>query len=111
MVLTGRAALLALVGAGVVGLLVAGGVTAWQALVAVNAVLLLVLVLDAVSASTPRSLVLVRSGDRKVRLGQVANVQLAVTNTGPAAVARLPARRVGAHCPRHDRRSDRQGGA
>ena len=83
MVLTGRAALLALVGAGVVGLLVAGGVTAWQALVAVNAVLLLVLVLDAVSASTPRSLVLVRSGDRKVRLGQVANVQLAVTNSGP----------------------------
>ena len=82
MVLTGRAALLALVGAGVVGLLVAGGVTPWQALVAVNAVLLLVLVLDAVSASTPRNLVLARSGDRKVRLGQVANVQLAVTNTG-----------------------------
>ena len=82
MVLTGRAALLALVGAGVVGLLVAGGVTPWLALVAVNAVLLLVLVTDAVSASTPRNLVLVRSGDRKVRLGQVANVQLAVTNTG-----------------------------
>ena len=82
MVLTGRAALLALVGAGGVGLLVAGGVIPWQALVVVNAVLLIVLVVDAVSASTPRCLTLVRSGDRKVRLGQVANVQLAVTNTG-----------------------------
>ena len=55
MVLTGRAALLALVGAGVVGLLVAGGVIPWQALVVVNAVLLLVLVVDAVRAPTPRA--------------------------------------------------------
>ena len=82
MVLTGRAAVLALVGAGVVGLLVAGGVIPWLALVAVNAVLLGLLVIDAVRAPRPRDLMLVRSGDRRVRLGQVAHVQLAVTNTG-----------------------------
>ena len=82
MVLTGRAALLALVGAGVVGLLVAGGSTAWVALLAVNAALLVILVLDAVRATSPRDLALARSGDRKVRLGQVAHVGLEVTNTG-----------------------------
>lgn len=82
MVLTGRAGVLALVGAGVVGLLVAGGTAPWQALLVVNAVVALVLVVDAVRATTPRALALVRSGDRKVRLGQVAHVQLAVTNTG-----------------------------
>jgi uncharacterized protein (DUF58 family) len=82
MVLTGRAAVLALVGAGVVGLLVAGGVPAWTALLWVNLVLLVALVADAALAPTPRALDLTRSGDRKVRLGQVAHVQLAVTNTG-----------------------------
>ena len=82
MVLTGRAALLALVGAGVVGLLVAGGSTAWVALLSVNAALLGILVVDAVRATSPRNLALTRSGDRKVRLGQVAHVGLEVTNTG-----------------------------
>ncbi len=82
MVLTGRAGLLALVGAGVVGLLVAGGASPWLALVATNVVLVLLIVVDAVRATRPRALALVRSGERKVRLGQVAHVQLAVTNTG-----------------------------
>lgn len=82
MVLTGRAAVLALVGAGVVGLLVAGGVIPWLALVAVNLIVGLLLVIDAVRAPRPRDVTLVRSGDRRVRLGQVAHVQLAVTNTG-----------------------------
>ena len=82
MVLTGRAAVLALVGAGVIGLLVAGGVTALAALVGVNLVLLLVLVVDAILAARPQDLSLRRTGDRKVRLGQVAHVQLSVTNTG-----------------------------
>ena len=88
MVLTGRAALLALVGAGVVGLLVAGGSTAWVALLAVNAALLVILVLDAVRATSPRDLALARSGDRKVRLGQVAHVGLEVTNTGAVPASR-----------------------
>ncbi len=82
MVLTGRAAVLALVGAGVIGLLVAGGVTALAALVGVNLVLLVVLVVDAILAARPQDLSLRRTGDRKVRLGQVAHVQLSVTNTG-----------------------------
>ena len=82
MVLTGRAAVLALVGAGVVGLLVAGGMAPWQALLAVNVGLLLILITDAVRATRPGDLALVRSGDRKVRLGQEAHVELAVTNTG-----------------------------
>ncbi len=82
MVLTGRVALLALIGAGAVGLLVAGGIPAMVALVAVNAVLGLAVVLDALRAARPRDLALVRSGDRRVRLGEQARVQLAVTNTG-----------------------------
>jgi uncharacterized protein (DUF58 family) len=57
-------------------------VTAGAALLVVNSVLLVVLVTDATLATTPRALALSRSGDRKVRLGQVAHVQLAVTNTG-----------------------------
>ncbi len=82
MVLTGRAAVLALVGAGMVGLLVAAGVSPWQALVAVNVIIGLLLIVDALRAPRPRDLTLARSGDRKVRLGQVAHVELAVTNTG-----------------------------
>ena len=82
MVLTGRAAVLALVGAGVVGLLVAGGMAPWLALLVVNVGLLLILITDAVRATRPGDLVLVRSGDRKVRLGQEAHVELAVTNAG-----------------------------
>ncbi len=82
MVLTGRAAVLALVGAGVVGLLVAGGGTPLTALVGVNLVVLVVLVADAVLAARPHDLVLQRTGDRKVRLGQQAHVLLSVTNTG-----------------------------
>ncbi len=83
MVLTGRAALLALLGAGFVGLLVAAGLAPAVALLLVNLGVLLVVGVDAVLAATPRQLALARSGDRKVRLGEVAHVQLAVTNTGP----------------------------
>jgi len=82
MVLTGRAAVLALVGAGVIGLLVAGGRTPLAALVGVNLLLLIVIIVDAILAARPQDLSLRRTGDRKVRLGQVAHVQLSVTNTG-----------------------------
>ena len=82
MVLTGRAAVLALVGAGLVGLLVAAGWTAWVALLAVNVALVTVLLLDAARAAPCQDLALTRTGDRKVRLGEVAHVRLAVTNTG-----------------------------
>ncbi len=82
MVLTGRAAVLALVGAGLVGVLVAGGVVAWQALLLVNSGIGAALVVDAVRAAACQDLVLARSGDRRVRLGEVAHVHLAVTNAG-----------------------------
>lgn len=82
MVLTGRAAVLALVGAGLVGLLVAAGWAAWVALVVVNVVLGVVLLLDAGLAAPCQDLALTRTGDRRVRLGEVAHVRLAVTNTG-----------------------------
>ncbi|MGB7979576.1 MAG: DUF58 domain-containing protein [Candidatus Nanopelagicales bacterium] len=82
MVLTGRAALLALLGAAAVGLLVAAGTAPGFALLVTNLGVLLVAAVDALLAATPRQLALARSGDRKVRLGEVAHVQLAVTNTG-----------------------------
>ncbi len=83
MVLTGRAALLALVGTGAVGLLVAAGLAPWAALLLVNLGVLAVVVADALLAARPRDLALARTGDRRVRLGQVAHVRLAVTNAGP----------------------------
>lgn len=82
MVLTGRAAVLALVGTVLVGVLVAAGVAAWAALLVVNLAIGAILGVDARQAAACRDLVVTRSGDRKVRLGQVAHVRLAVTNAG-----------------------------
>ena len=65
-----------------VGLLVAAGWAAWVALVVVNVVLGVVLLLDAGLAAPCQDLALTRTGDRRVRLGEVAHVRLAVTNTG-----------------------------
>jgi uncharacterized protein (DUF58 family) len=82
MVLTGRAALVALLAAGVVGGLVAAGLAGWAAVaLATGAVLLLVLG-DTLAAASPRALHITRSGDRSVRLGEVAEVVLAVRNGG-----------------------------
>jgi uncharacterized protein (DUF58 family) len=82
MVLTGRAALLALVAAGLVGALVAMGSPAPLSLLVVNGLILVAVVVDALRAASPRDLVLARTGDRKVRLGQAATVTLSVTHSG-----------------------------
>lgn len=82
MVLTGRAALLALLGALVVGGLVAAGWSALPSLLVVNLALAALVILDALRAARPADLALARSGHRKVRLGEVASVPLSVTHTG-----------------------------
>ena len=82
MVLTRRAALLALLGAGVVGGLVAAGVPAGAGLLLVNGAIAVLLVVDAAGAARPGDLALSRTGDHKVRLGEVASVPLTVTHTG-----------------------------
>ncbi len=82
MVLTGRAGLVALLGAAVVGGLVAAGVPGLTSLLVVNAVVLALVALDVVRATSPRMLALTRSGDVRVRLGEVASVALDVRNAG-----------------------------
>jgi len=82
MVLTRRAAVLALLGAAVVGGLVAAGWPAVASLLVVDATLAALLVADAARAARPTDLSLARSGDRKVRLAETASVPLTVTHTG-----------------------------
>jgi uncharacterized protein (DUF58 family) len=74
--LTGRAALVALAGAVVVGLLVpnAWGILLWLV------VLLVLVAVDMWLAGPIRSLRLARDGDANVRLGESARVRLSVTN-------------------------------
>lgn len=85
MALTGRAALLAVCGAAVVGLAApsAGGV------VAVTAVVLAVCLVDVVLAGPVRSLRMHRTGDQTVRLGETAHVTLHVRNDGRRVRGRL----------------------
>lgn len=82
MTLTGRVALLALAGAALVGVLIGLDVPAAAALLAVNAPLALLVGWDALRAASPRALEVSRSGDERVRLGEAADVTLAVRNTG-----------------------------
>ncbi len=82
MVLTGRAGLLALVGAGAVGVLVAGGVGAGVALAGVDIALLGLVLLDAARAAPPLDLALTREGDHTVRLGGTARVPISAHNSG-----------------------------
>jgi uncharacterized protein (DUF58 family) len=81
-VLTGRAAVLALVGAAAVGVLVGLGLPGTTSLLAVNFVVAALLAVDAARSASPRDLSLERSGDRKVRLGETADVLLSVRNAG-----------------------------
>jgi uncharacterized protein (DUF58 family) len=78
MALTGRAALLAAVGAVVVGALLpsAGGV------LAVTAVVLLLVAVDVALAGSVRPLRLYRTGDQHVRLGETAQITLHVWGSG-----------------------------
>jgi uncharacterized protein (DUF58 family) len=82
MVVTGRAGLVAVLAAGLVGGLAAAGLAGWVAVAVVTLALLLALVGDAVAAPSPRTLAITRTGERTVRLGEVATTILAVRNTG-----------------------------
>jgi uncharacterized protein (DUF58 family) len=76
MALTGRAGLLALLGALLVGLLA----PAWWGLLLVTGLLLVLVAVDVALAGSVRSLHLDRSGDVAVRLGEPAAVSLRVGN-------------------------------
>ena len=82
MVVTGRAALLALLLTVPVAL-VARSVAV---VLLLDLALLLLLGLDATLAGSPRRLSFARSGDRTTRLGEEAVVGLMVRNDGPRAV-------------------------
>lgn len=83
MVLTGRLALLAGLGAAVVGVLVGLGVPATTALLVVNGALVVLAAADVVRAASPRSVEVDRTGDTRVRLGEAADLVLTVRNRGP----------------------------
>ncbi|MEU5185035.1 DUF58 domain-containing protein [Streptomyces longwoodensis] len=86
MALTGRTALLAALGSLPVGVWDAG----WTGLLAVNAPLALACACDYALAAPVRRLLLTRSGDTAVRLGETADVTLTITNpTGRPLRARL----------------------
>lgn len=86
MALTGRAGLLALAGAVVVGFLLPSG---WGLLLVTGLVLAAVAV-DVALAGSVRALQLTRSGDQAVRLGEAATVTLTVANpTGRRVRGRL----------------------
>lgn len=86
MALTGRAALLAALGTLPVGI----WEPSWTGILAVNAPLALACACDAALAAPVRRLVLARSGDTSVRLGETADVTLTVTNpSGRLLRARL----------------------
>jgi uncharacterized protein (DUF58 family) len=74
--LTGRAGLLALAGAVVVGFLA----PTWWGLLLVTALVLALVVVDLVLAGSVRALRFSRSGDTTVRLGEPASVTLTVEN-------------------------------
>ncbi|MEV4946172.1 DUF58 domain-containing protein [Streptomyces sp. NPDC053755] len=76
MALTGRTALLAALGSLPVGILA----PSWTGMLAVNAPLSLAILCDYAMAAPVRSLRFTRSGDTTVRLGDVAEVHLTVTN-------------------------------
>ncbi|MFD8740555.1 DUF58 domain-containing protein [Streptomyces sp. NPDC059618] len=76
MALTGRAALLAALGAVPVGI----WGPSWTGILAVNVPLALACACDAALAAPVRRLGLTRSGDTSVRLGESADVTLTVTN-------------------------------
>ncbi|MET8948046.1 DUF58 domain-containing protein [Streptomyces sp. NPDC004542] len=86
MALTGRAALLAALGSIPVGIWEPG----WTGLLAVNAPLAVACACDFALAAPVRRLVLTRSGDTSVRLGETAEVTLTLTNpSGRPLRARL----------------------
>ncbi|PZF80909.1 DUF58 domain-containing protein [Jiangella anatolica] len=82
MVITGRVAALAAIGA----VVVAAAVPSWAGVLAVTAVVLALALADVALAGSPRALRLSRSGDRTARLGTSAVVRLSVHNAGARRV-------------------------
>lgn len=78
MAITVRVGLLALIGAIVVGL----AVPSWGGIAAVLGVILLLVLVDLALAGGVRGLTFTRSGATSTRLGEAAEVQLAITNPG-----------------------------
>jgi uncharacterized protein (DUF58 family) len=78
MIVTGRAALIALL----LTVPIALAARSWLAVLAVDGLLLVLLCVDAWLAGSPRDLVLQRSGDHTTRLGEQAVVGLLVRNVG-----------------------------
>ncbi|MFF8843276.1 DUF58 domain-containing protein [Streptomyces sp. NPDC015127] len=76
MALTGRTALFAALGSLPVGILA----PSWTGMLAVNAPLSLAILCDYALAAPVRTLRFTRSGDTSVRLGDVAQVELTITN-------------------------------
>jgi uncharacterized protein (DUF58 family) len=76
MALTGRTALLAAIGALVVGLLLPG----WSGILAVEGILLFGILYDLALAAPVRKLLITRTGDTSVRQGDAAEVHLTITN-------------------------------
>ncbi|URN12155.1 DUF58 domain-containing protein [Streptomyces radiopugnans] len=76
MALTGRTALIAALGALLVGFLL----PSWTGLLAVELTLLLAILYDLGRAAPVRKLLFTRSGDTSVRIGEPAEVRLTVTN-------------------------------
>lgn len=82
MALTGRTALIAAIGALVVGLLLPG----WNGILLIEGVLLLGILCDLIFAAPVRSLRFTRTGDTSVRLGEEADVSLTITNPSRRAL-------------------------
>lgn len=78
MAITARVGLLALIGAIVVGL----AVPSWGGVAAVLGVILLLVLVDLALAGGVRGLTFTRSGATSTRLGDAAEVRLAITNPG-----------------------------
>ncbi len=77
MAITGRAAGMALA-----GVLVVLAVRSWLAVLAVAAAVLAAIAIDLLLAAPIRPLVMTRSGDTRVRLGETATVTLTIVNPG-----------------------------
>jgi uncharacterized protein (DUF58 family) len=77
MAITGRAAAVALA-----GVLVVLAFRSWLAVLAVAAAILLTIAADLMLAAPIRPLVMTRSGDARVRLGETATVTLTIVNPG-----------------------------
>ncbi|RIQ16470.1 DUF58 domain-containing protein, partial [Jiangella rhizosphaerae] len=85
MVLTGRVAALAAIGA----VVVAAAAPSWAGIAGVTGAVLALVLVDVVLAGSTRALRLSRDGDRTARLGTTATVRLSIRNDGRRRVRGL----------------------